>query len=90
MIIKSSTCLRNNYSTISTLAQDTQEPIYITKNGEGDMVVMSIEAFEKREEILRLRNKIEAVEQFRLAGAPAYTLEQSKVRLERIYGRKKA
>jgi prevent-host-death family protein len=90
MFIKSSTCLRNDYGTISMLAQDTHEPIYITKNGEGDLVVMSIEAFEKREEILRLRNKIEAAEQFRLAGALAYTPEQSKARLEKIYGRKKA
>jgi prevent-host-death family protein len=90
MLIKASTCLRNDYGTISTLAQDTGEPIYITKNGEGDLVVMSIEAFEKREETLRLRNKIEVTEQFRLAGTPAYTLEQSKARLEKIYARKKS
>lgn len=57
------------------------------KNGEGDLVVMSIEAFEQREEALKLRAKLEAAEQGRLAGAPAYTLEDSRKRLEEIYRR---
>ena len=88
MIIKSSTALRNNYGMISDLAHDEAEPIYITKNGEGDLVVMSIEAFEQREEALKLRVKLEAAEAARLAGAPTYTLEESRKRLEAIYHRR--
>lgn len=86
MIIKPSTALRNDYSTISDLAHEEDMPIYITKNGEGDLVVMSIDAFERREEIYRLRAKLEAAEQARLSGQPAISMEESRRRLEAIYG----
>ena len=87
MYIKSSTSLRNDYGTISDLAHSEAEPIYITKNGEGDLVVMSIEAFEQREETLKLRAKLEVAEQSRQSGAPTYTPTESRKRLEAIYRR---
>ena len=86
MLIKPSTALRNEYTTISELAHDEAEPIYITKNGEGDLVVMSIEAFERREELYRLRAKLAAAEQLRLAGHDGLSLAESRARLEEVYG----
>lgn len=45
-IIKSSTDLRNNYNEISSFCNQNHEPIFITKNGQGDLAVMSIETYE--------------------------------------------
>jgi len=45
-IIRSSTDLRNNYNEISAFCHESREPIFITKNGQGDLAVMSIETFE--------------------------------------------
>ena len=78
MIIKASAALRNDYTTISNLAKETKEPIYITKNGEGDMVLMSIDAFEKREQILELRSKVLQAEQERLSGARTMSVSEAR------------
>lgn len=45
--IKSSADLRNNYNEISTFCHEYSEPVFITKNGKGDLAVMSIEAYEE-------------------------------------------
>jgi prevent-host-death family protein len=40
--------LRNNFTEISKIVHETSDPIFLTKNGYGDMVVMSIEAYEHK------------------------------------------
>jgi prevent-host-death family protein len=45
-IIRPSSDLRNNYNEISTICHQSKKPVYITKNGAGDLAVMSIELYE--------------------------------------------
>lgn len=84
MYIKASAALRNEYSTISNLAKKTKEPIYITKNGEGDMVLMSIEAFEKREQTLELRDRVLQAEQERLNGDASKGIAEARAILRKF------
>lgn len=39
--------LRNHFAEISRIVHETEQPVFLTKNGFGDMVVLSMEAFEK-------------------------------------------
>jgi len=54
--------LRNNSNEISEFCKVTREPVYITKNGVGDMVVMSMETFERREAQFELYLKLAEAE----------------------------
>jgi prevent-host-death family protein len=73
--IKPSAAIRRDYNSISELCKRSGEPVYLTKNGEGDLVVMDIEAFARRESMLRLRESLVAAEEGRLAGKSGYSLD---------------
>ena len=56
-VIRKSADLRNSYADISNFCHKYREPIFITKNGEGDLAVMSIETYEEitgKRELYRL------------------------------------
>ena len=76
MNIKPSAAIRNSYNDISNFCKTTGEPVYLTKNGEGDLVVMDIEAFTRREKMLKLREELIAVEEDRLSGKRGYTVRE--------------
>ena len=74
MYIKPSAAIRKNYNEISMLCKTTKEPVFLTKNGEGDLVVMDIETFSRRESMLRLREQLVAAEEDRLAGKKGFSI----------------
>ncbi len=76
MNIRPSAAIRQNYNEIADLCRKTAEPIFLTKNGEGDLVVMDIETFNRREKMLRLREDLLSVEEDRLAGRTGCTLDE--------------
>jgi len=51
-----------NTTEISELCHESKEPIFITKNGYGDLVVMSIETYEKALAKLELYQKLDEAE----------------------------
>ena len=85
MTIRPSTAIRNEYNEISRLCHESKQPVFITKNGEGDGVFMTIDDFEKREEMYKLRARVFAAEQSRVSGEPTVTLSEMKKRLSEIY-----
>ena len=51
-IIRPCADLRNNYNEISKICHETNEPMYITKNGTNDLVILSNEAYERIERLV--------------------------------------
>ena len=61
-VIRPISDLRNNANEISKICHNERQPIFITKNGVGDMVVMSMEAYERMETLLNLYSKLAEAE----------------------------
>ena len=87
MIIKPSAAIRQNYNEIASLCRESGAPVYLTKNGEGDLVVMDIDSFETREKMLELRQELLAVEEDRLAGRSGCTIDELEQSLNSVLGK---
>ena len=61
-IIKPISDLRNDFNEISEICHKNGEPVFITKNGKGDLVVMSIAKYEQTEALLDLYQKLSFAE----------------------------
>ena len=86
MVIKSATALRNDYDGMVKLSQERQEPIFVTRNGDGEMVFLPIELWEKREAELNLLAEMLRREQNQLAGAKTSSMGEIEALTEDILG----
>ena len=74
-IIRPISDLRNNFNQISELCHKEREPVFITKNGQGDLVVMSMALYEQHQALLALYQKLSEAEAESHAGVPAISHE---------------
>ena len=86
-VIRSSADLRNNYSEISEYCKAHNQPVFITINGKGDLAVMSIERYEKLNE---LAAKFELYEQLEVGlnaikNGDVMSLDDARAQLKKRY-----
>jgi len=80
--IKPISDLRNKFNQISEICHEDQEPVFITKNGEGDLVVMSIALYEKQQALLELYQKLGEAEAQSAAGLPTVSHQELMKKLK--------
>ena len=84
MNIRPSAAIRQNYNEIADLCRKTAEPIFLTKNGEGDLVVMDIETYNRREKMIQLREELLSIEEDRIAGRSGCSLDELDAYLDAV------
>lgn len=79
--------LRNSANEISDFCRQSREPVFITRNGTGDMVVLNIEEYERQMALIDLYGKLAVAEEEISAGAEGedFLMVAQKLR-ERIHG----
>ena len=84
MIIRPAAAICQNYNEIAEICRKTEEPVFLTKNGEGELVVMDIETYNRREKMMKLREELLAVEEDRLHGSKGYTVKEVSAYLDQV------
>lgn len=82
-MIRPSSDLRNKYNDISEYVNATNDPVFITKNGYGDLVVLSIEAYDLLNETARIDHAIASAEAEMSEGAAPLDANEALQELRR-------
>ena len=80
--------LRNKFSDISRAVHESKEPVYLTKNGRGDMVVMSLEAYEQNLFESEIFNKLKEAEYQAASTKKRYTHNEVMAELRKVINEK--
>ena len=73
MIIKPSAAIRNNYRKVADYCIETGQPIFLTNNGEGELVVMSIQAWNEERQRIQVEEALMKIESEEKRGIARYT-----------------
>ena len=75
-IIKPSSDLRKNYNSIAEICRKTKMPVFLTRNGAGDTVLMDMDTYNRREEDLAVAERLVTAERSRLTGTRGYSINE--------------
>ena len=84
MIIMASADIRLKYNEVVEKCKESGQPIYLTKNGQGELVVMDIASFERREQELQAQQLVLEALAARLSGEKDYSLDESRQMIEKM------
>jgi prevent-host-death family protein len=82
-LIKPSSELRKNYNQIANICRTEKIPVFLTRNGEGDTVLMDIETYSRRELELEYAERLLAAEQDRLSGIKGHSIDEFERRMKK-------
>ena len=85
LTVKPSSIIRSDYKGFSKLCHEMSDPILITNNGENDLVIMSHEAFCRREALFILQAKLTAADK-QIAEGKLYEHDEVFSRLKERVG----
>lgn len=84
MKVYPSSLMKENYNEIVNVCRKSQEPVFLTENGEVNLVIMDIETFKRKEKMLDLREQLLSVEEERMVGSKQYTIDELDQILEAV------
>ena len=84
MTIMASADIRLKYNEVVEKCRESGQPIYLTKNGQGELVVMDIASFERREQELQAQQLVLEALAARLSGEKDYSLDESRQMIEKM------
>ena len=78
MIIRASADVRLKYNEVINQSKETQQPIYLTRNGQGEAVIIDLSAYEREKQELKAQQLVLESIASRLSGAKSLSVEESK------------
>ena len=73
MVIKPSAAIRNNYRKVADYCIESGQPVFLTNNGEGELVVMSIQSWEEERQRIKVEEALLRIEAEEGSGLSRFT-----------------